>query len=48
MQLLFAFAFMAILLKSVKLHSGRLFAHFDYQLFLSAEVAKRWQIPISD
>jgi len=27
MQLLFTFAFLAILLKSVKLHSGSLFAH---------------------
>jgi len=41
MQLLFTFAFMAILLKSVKLHSGSLFAHllidyFSVQRWLKA------------
>jgi len=39
MQLLFTFAFMPILLKSVKLHSGSLFAHLLVDYF----TVQRWR-----
>jgi len=39
MQLLFTFAFMAILLKSVQLHNGSLFAHLLIDYFS----VRRWR-----